>query len=83
MAKNPPINPSENATRPFTHRGYVSRANGRSGYSATCCFCGWPQFIYTWSLNGGGKRCERPDCRAMFTRWGFMRPVEGKEDRRP
>lgn len=80
--KDGTINRSENAARQW-HGSYVSRANGRSGYRAACPFCAWPQFIYTWSLNGGGKRCERPDCRAMFSRWGTCHPVEGQEGRAP
>lgn len=77
-----PINRSENAARVWGG-AYVPRANGRSGYRTKCPFCGWPQFIHTWSLNGGGKRCERADCRAMFSRLGVCHPVEGQENREP
>lgn len=31
-----------------------------------CPFCGGDQEVKVWSLRGGGKRCELPDCGAMF-----------------
>lgn len=43
-----------------------ARPNGRSFVVLRCPFCGGDQEVKVWSLRGGGKRCELPDCGAMF-----------------
>lgn len=80
--KYPALNMSENAARPWTG-AYRSRPNGGSFYVASCPFCGTRQEVSAWSVRGGGKRCERSDCRAMFCGWGHVRPAEGQEGREP
>lgn len=53
-------------TRPWVNAGGHRSVMGRSSFLICCPFCKGETRAFTWSLCGGGKRCENRACGALF-----------------